>query len=298
MMTTYQKFQNPPPYTNMAGENGTIAQSNAFQPNQTPQMVNAAVPSFTPQKKELKAWSSLKMLVRVEMILAILMIVFEAIMDGAISEAEFGYGPGRFGCSLGTGVWVGVLGVIAAGLGFGAFRTSHGHKCTMVAHFVMSIICAVADGILVIFASICLSGLPYMMRGSYTWDRERGTSVFKESSPETVAMVRGLIALESFLLLAAIVHFISSIISTAFICRNWCQGSEPQIAVVYLPGAGGRQPEGNETAADPYRIAVPSGVHVIFVQTGNGGQTTTIQPQQPPQPEFRNPQGLGDEKRV
>jgi len=240
--------------------------------------------------------------------LALMLFTFEAIVDGTVANSELPYRPGP--CAIGTGIWVGLLGVITAGLGFGAFRSMYGNKCLIVANFVMCIICTVADGIMIIFAGICLSSLPYLMRGSYEWNTMERHSIFKEASPDTVALVRGLIALESFILLVAIAHLISCIVSTAFICRNWCQGSQPTVAVVYFPGngTGGANTTGE---IDPCRIAVPSGAQQYVILLPNGTQAllppSSIQTQapqqqyQPPQPEYRNVQagfGPGDEKRV
>jgi len=249
----------------------------------------------------------LKTLVGVEMALSIFLILFEAIIDIMVASSQSSDSP--VPCFMGSGIWVGILGVITAGLGFGAFRSMYGNKCLMVANFVMCIICAVADGIMIIFAGICLGTLPHLMRGSYEWNSIERHSIFKETSPDTVSLIRGLIALEAFILLAAIAHLISSIVSTAFICRNWCQGSQPTVAVVYLGNANGTSGTNPTTGEiDPCRIAVPSGAQQYVILFPNGTQAVlpsgAIQSQsplpqqyQPPQPEFRNLQ-VGEDKRV
>jgi len=290
MGTNYQKFHNPPSYTGETGPAGMEPPAYPFP--SAPAIINGQAPFVQPPKKELKSWFSLRRLVLMELILALAMIFFESIIDGVTSTSRLlPYHPGP--CSLGTGIWVGILGLITAGLGWGAFRTPHGNKCLMVANFVMSIISAVADGVMIIFAGICLGTLPWYTRGSYEYNSDIGRTIFREASAETVALGRGLMAAESFLLLAAITHLISSIVSTAFICRNWCQESQPAVAVVYYP-TGANQPIGNGNETDPCRIAVPSGAHVIFVPVGNGGQAVfPPSAAQPPQPELRNvPGGL------
>jgi len=206
-------------------------------------------------------------LVRLEMVLSLLMIILESIVTGAMNNLFQYFRSFSIFSHLGTGVWVGGLGIIAAGLGWRAFISPRGYsKCLMMANFVLCIFCAVADGILIIFAIFCLHALPYMEPESYKWNTERQRFVKTESTPDTLAMAQALVACEVFLLLAAFVHFVSTITSTALMCRHLCEKRQPAVAVVYLPGC-----HPNLGGIEPADMAVPSNVQVIFVPTVPGG---------------------------
>lgn len=148
---------------------------------------------------------TLRRLVRVELTLALAMLFLDVIVEAVIASSHI-YGPATGVCALGTGIWVGALGVITAGLGFGAFKTQYGNKCLIVANFVMCIICTVADGIMIIFASICLAHIPWALRGSYVYNSHTRMGEFQPPSAETAAMIRGVMSAEVMILLAAIAH--------------------------------------------------------------------------------------------
>lgn len=186
MATAYEQFHSPPAYHG-------------------PPVVTGQLPIAQQQRKDLKFLPSLRSLARIELALALVMILFESIVDGVMASSMTfrNYVPL---CTMGHGIWVGILGVIAAGLGLGAFKTSKGNKCMMIAHFVLSIICTVADGIMTIFAGSCLPAICRHMEGSYDWDSRYQKMYVVSASPETVSIGRGLLATESFLLIAAITH--------------------------------------------------------------------------------------------
>jgi len=193
-------------------------------------------PSLIYPKLELKLRSSSKALVWIGMAISILMIIFESIIDGVMTldsqmyDRRIGFGVTYMG------IGVGILGVITASLGIGAFRSMSGNKYLIVAHFIMSICCIAADFIMLIVA---LAGLAYFK----IFIQDQSGRYSDRMTSELSAMLVGLIALEALILIAASFHFIVSIVSIAFICTRWCHGNEKTYVIV---GPAANKPIQNE----------------------------------------------------
>jgi len=167
--------------------------------------------------------------------------------------------------------------VITASLGFGAFRTPSGNKCLMMANFVLSICCIVADFAIIIGAIVYFGLLnAYMARESF-YRSERpymaggymaGEGFYRSEQPPSaeIRFVRGLKAAESLLLLAAITHLISCIVSNALICGNlYCRRGEPPVTVVVCPPR--TDPAFGSETTNSSRIIVPHGTRVQYMTT-------------------------------
>lgn len=142
-------------------------------------------------KPRTKNRQSLKNLAWVELSMSIAMFLLDIIAIVAIIN---GKGKPSPPCGMGTGIWVGLLGMITAGLGAGAFWNPYANKCLLVSHFVMSIIMTLADAVLIIFSVICQISLPYFLRAGQ----------FSDAATED--HIEGMIWLEFFLLTAGVTH--------------------------------------------------------------------------------------------
>lgn len=155
---------------NMAAPNKGIEAQNAtapppydfVTPNNFHNIKNQPVPNFPiinlQQSTPLKLWKVMKALVIVELILGIISFAFGAACTG-YSASILTY---RGVCIDSSGIWVGILCIITAGLGIGALSIPTGHRCMLVAHFVLLIISSVGCGILIIFSSIWIDQCRYI----------------------------------------------------------------------------------------------------------------------------------------
>jgi len=222
-------------------------------PNST---INIDKSHLEPASQECKSFPSLRRLIWVEFAFALIMILIESIIVGLM----FHYGFDGMQ-TTGMGIWVGILAVITASLGFVAFRTQYGNKGLMIAYFILSIFCALGDAVVIIFATTCFGKLNgYMNSGGWY-----------PPPTEMIRLARGLMAMESLLLLAAATHLISTIVSTAFMCGNLCYRGEPLTVVVCPPGTDPSfGSSGNEYTSEPFRVVVPPGTRMT---------TPTVPPQ-------------------
>jgi len=225
-MTNYQKFQSP----NYNGDGLELTSSSS---------VDDQMPFLEPPKRELSSLLRLRRLIWVQFSMALAMICLQSIIDIVAFKSNISVLP-----IIGMGNWVGIFGVITARLGFDAFRTPYGNKCTMIANFVMSILGNFGDAAVIIFTCACLAFLESYVKGN-----ARGEQL---PSDDMIRLARGLMMAESLLLLAAITHVFSSIVSTAFICGNLCcKGREPPVTVVVYP-----------RGSDPSHIVAPPGTRL------------------------------------
>lgn len=189
-MRTYQRFYNLPSYSN-------VDCNQAFDPQRLEV-------EHVSSDAAVKCQSSLKILARFELTLAIFMLLLEAIILIIINQYE--HGPQvSTPCGLGTGAWIGVMGIVNASLGLGALRSPNGSKCLLVSHFILSVMSAVADGVLIMFTAICLIMLPWYMRSRYDYS-PLGERVLVNEPDETVMVTQALIGVESLMLLTALTH--------------------------------------------------------------------------------------------
>jgi hypothetical protein len=221
-------------------------------------------PTYTPppgpadmEKRIIQTQRRARHLATVEMIIAAIIIVF-GIISTVLSRVY--WSPYLFECTAsGANIWAPILGIIAAGLGLGTFKRGgfNNNKCLLMGHFVMSIIVAVADGILIIFTSPCLAASRWMIEVAY--DPE-----CRIMCPPP-GMVESIIAMQIVILLGAIAHMIACIVSSAFICRYWCccGRNTGGPTVLYIPN----QTTGSDGAMQA--INVPAGAQIILVSAGN-----------------------------
>lgn len=73
----------------------------------------------------------------------------------------------RESCFFGTAVWVGLLCLVAGGLGVVALRVPEGRKGFLLAYLVLSIFASVADGVLMIFSAIWISMNTFQLNRHY-----------------------------------------------------------------------------------------------------------------------------------
>lgn len=119
-----------------------------------PRIELANLPLHLPKPKMLKLWKTMKCLVCVELALGIIALIFGAACTG-ISASSFYYGPTV--CFEASGIWVGILCIVTAGLGIGALTVPTGRRCMLISHFVLLIISSVGCGTLTIVSSIWIS---------------------------------------------------------------------------------------------------------------------------------------------
>jgi hypothetical protein len=123
-------------------------------------------------------------LARAEILLSLIIIIPDAILIFAIGSVN-SHLLDPFPCGHGLGVLVGLLGLISAGFEFGSHRLNSGKKCLKVAHFLMCIVCIVADFILIVFACICINTLdkvPNRHRNIFGLDENEGMDDYEYRS--------------------------------------------------------------------------------------------------------------------
>src|SRR5687768_8086672 len=91
-------------------------------------------PESVQQKPEIKNRSSLIKLAWGLMAMAVIEFLLDVVVIIIIFQSQAPHYYYSF-CSFGTGIWVGILGIITAGLGVGAFRPLDGNKCLMISNF-------------------------------------------------------------------------------------------------------------------------------------------------------------------
>lgn len=121
------------------------------------------------EPKQLKYWKSLKALSIVILAIGILVLVLEIGMQFLIVELG-----GTTYAIPGVGIWGGILGIICGGLGIGAFRIRHGHKCLMVAHFVLAIFVILIDIGLIVGSCFLLAIVPRSVTNRMRYNAAEG----------------------------------------------------------------------------------------------------------------------------
>lgn len=100
-----------------------------------------------------------RLLTRLQLATALLIFLLECISTGISSRSYWGWGAAI--CHIGTGVWVGVAGVVTAILGIVWIRRLDRNAPTRrsftTAYFAMSILSTVFDATLSMLASVCMT---------------------------------------------------------------------------------------------------------------------------------------------
>jgi len=197
-------------------------------------------------KPRLKMYKGLVTLAIVEIGLAILIFLLGASCTavGRMSRENIYRAPS---CLFGTGIWVGILCIVAATNGLLSLRVPYGRRGFMIAYMVLCIIAAISDGILIFF-----SGLWLAHNSNYY--------VYYGHSTALVST-----CLNSFLVVVAIVHMILSIISSAFLCCNFnCCGRKQDIIIVYAANHGNNPNAETIKFLPPDLIAAGKNARIIY----------------------------------
>lgn len=166
--------------------------------------------------KYLKALQGLAV---AQLILAVIIIVslIAAIVIAVVSPALY---TAPFLAIL--GFLFGLSGVVGGGLGMGAFRSrGHRQRCLLVGHFVMSIITTVLGFFTFLMTIVNVIAI-------------NNTIEYFRHSPY-LAAIKAVLAAVCFTMMATLVHVITSILSAAFTCSNWCGRSVDDSSVAFVP---------------------------------------------------------------
>jgi len=218
-------------------------------------------PSYSPtqhnffiDQKNAENCRRTKRVATVEMVVSCLLLIF-GIITTILATTGYYWGGS---CIMGTSIWAPVLGIIAAGLGLGALKyNDHSRDCLLISHFVMCIISALASGILVIFASICIASTSSWL---YYYNRYPDDYDFRHTP---TGVPEALMAFEVFILIGALTNMIANIVSSAFMCQYWCGRKSGAGTVVYIPS---QLATGN---GQMQAISLPPGAQVIFLPANN-----------------------------
>jgi hypothetical protein len=113
------------------------------------------------ERQPMKGHMAMKILARILMSMSLIIFTFEIIATTIVAKYS-----GPMPCGIGMGIWSGILGIITAGLGLGAFERAKGscQKCLMVSHFVMCIIMTLADISFIVMTTFCKVMMPQQLK--------------------------------------------------------------------------------------------------------------------------------------
>jgi len=271
----------------MSSDNRAYSQ---FDDSGTPAAHYGTTPStggqiISNEEKVLKTWKNSRRLCWVLLILGIITLVLEIIGAG-LSGAYLGLEElmARFI----AGVWLAVLGVVAAALGLRAFKSSYeSSKCWTMSHFVMLILASVAYIVLFLIAIFDIIGTREVF---YSLDEEdylpplpvedevpqnttesaNATTILTTTMATTAPLtiddifptlraLKGEMTISIFLLGTTIAFCVVSIIANIIICRHtWFKGGSKTMTIVYMP----QDASGN---AQTQQVVVPSKTQVVVV---------------------------------
>lgn len=102
-------------------------------------------------------------------------------------------------CEEGSAIWVGILCIITTAIGFCALNSPTGHRYSMMAYFVLSIISSVGCCVLLVFSSFWLSD----SLGYYSYSMHMITDVYWAT---TSGDILALVVLNAVLVVVSIIH--------------------------------------------------------------------------------------------
>jgi len=235
-------------------------------------------------EKVLKTWKNSRRLCWGLLILGIITLVLEIIGAG-LSGAYLGLEElmSRFV----AGVWLAVLGVVAAALGLRAFKSAYeSSKCWTMSHFVMLILSSVAYVVLFLIAIFDIIGTRAVLNSldeddlippleaeeppQNTTESANATTTLTTTMATTAPLtiddifptlraIKGEMTISIFLLGTTIAFCVVSIIANILICRHtWFKGGSKTMTIVYMP----QDASGN---AQTQQVVVPSKTHVVVV---------------------------------
>lgn len=117
----------------------------------------------------LKYRKTLNTLAIIQVIFAML-TVFLGIISFCfgVNNEHRGHGDGRFNFDL-SGVWIGILYLVASAIGIGGFQNTTGHLGLIKAYFILVIVCTIFTPILIITSSIWMAVLGSMCNNAQKW---------------------------------------------------------------------------------------------------------------------------------
>lgn len=162
-------------------------------------------------KALLRPWKSMRYLVIVELLLAIIGLGFGIACVATYLTKD---NPYANYCVEGSGIWVGVLCLVTAIVGLLALGIPTGRRCPLVAHLVLCIVCAIGCGFLLVFSSIWTSSSSNILRN--------------QTSREDKGFYIAILIFNVILIIVAIAHMVLSIVSASLICYNFncCRKNE------------------------------------------------------------------------
>jgi len=224
----YSRFHDETPISTISGSSPP--------PMYSPSQDNSSV-----DQQQVENCPRTKRLATVGMVVSCLLLLFgiiTTILGNTHDQPFWGREMGT-SCSAGTSAWVPILGIIAAGLGLGSLRygNQNNKDCFLISYFIMCIVSALASFVLIIFTCFCMANASDFL------------------DPSNAA----LITFEVFVLLGALTNMIVFIVSSSFMCEDWCGKTNGACSTVvcipsHLASGNGERP-----------ISVPPGAQVIFL---------------------------------
>lgn len=208
-MQGYKRFENPTAADESNPEKSISDAKNrtSIDPSEGATAINFAHHGPEEQEnrrnKHLQAWKFLRASAAAGLLLATCLVILESFIDFVVSRDE---DSDNFGvCGFGTGIWVGILGIVAGILGICSFRTIDSKKSVLVAHLVFLVMASIGDGIMIIVTAFCVDALPYV-RSIHEWDHEDLSPYLVTRSPGLIPIDMLLYAVGALTLLLAFIH--------------------------------------------------------------------------------------------